>query len=152
MPISRICPRVLVLLAGCTLFANALLSSGCAEMPRYPALVVTEPNFVRTEKGGDVTLNLDVIGRSDSELWKDFGKLAKDAKHWRVNVFKFSDDSHIAGFDWKTIGEKTQKLERIPLETLMRGDADFCSSDDPDAANADQKSRSYIFLLHKYPE
>lgn len=152
MAISRIFPKALVLLAGCTLFANVLLSSGCAQVPRYPALVVTEPNFKANGRTGNVSLNLGTIGLSDSELWKELSDLAKNAKHWRVSVDKLSDDSAVDNFDWRPIDKNTQTLEALPLEVLLRATADFCYSDNPDAADARQVARNYVFLLHKYPE
>jgi len=153
MPVSRIFAPVLVLLAGCTLFANGLLLTGCAEMPRWPAVVLTDTDFGPTPTGGGIIpLKFKTIAGSDIALWEDFRKLTMNAKHWRVNVSKFSNDFPVTGFDWTPFGETTPILNDLPLEVLMRADADICFSDDPKSADAVQTARPYLFMLHKYPE
>ena len=163
MQTLRVFPQTMKLLAGCTLIATMLLSLGCAQTqtlqgmkpnkhPRYPALLVSEPDFVNHGKTGDIPLNLRVIKKSDSELWKDFANIAVNAKHWRIHVFKFSNESPVAGFDWVPINEDTRTLEGIPLDVTMRAYVDFCYDDDPDNPKEDQQSRSYLFMLHHYPE
>ena len=79
-------------------------------------------------------------------------ELAVNAKHWRIQVVKFSDESPVSGFDWVPKNEDTRKLEKIPLEFMMRAYVDFCYDDNPDAPKEDQQSRTYLFLLHHYPE
>lgn len=161
---------MMVLLAWCSILANILLSLGCTqiqeslgiradEQPRYPALVVTEPNFTRNGETGNISLNLGVIETSDSELWLDFIRLARKANFWRVSVVKASTEEPVDYFDWvptendKDLKNKTTKdLKNIPLETLMRVYADFSSGKNPDDDNAVHTSRTYLFLLHKTPD
>ena len=163
MQTLRIFPQTLKMIAGCTIIATMLLSLGCAqtqtflgmkshEHPRYPALLITEPQFERNGNLGDVPLNLGVIKDSDSELWKDFMELAEKAKYWRIQVVRFRDESPVSGFDWVPKNGGTRKLENVHLEVMMRAYVDFCYDDDCDNPKENHRSRNYIFMLHHYPE
>ena len=155
MNTSSLYRRIPSLLIGCTLFASCLLSSGCAQLLRYPAVVVTP------EKDGELALSLDTAYKSDNPLMEDLSALVKKGQFWRVSVFKLSDGKLRSGSDWKSIlSESKVVLTGLPMEVLLRGDIEVCPSDnkkvcsgeDPKAADIVPEGRSILFLLHKYPD
>jgi hypothetical protein len=151
-------PKISGLLAGFALFATCLLSSGCAEFqgnratnaddwhPRYPSVVVA----VGSEDRG---LDWDIVRQSDSPFWQDVMTLERKAQIWRIQVYKHADGEPIGEFmDWTDITTRKVRLNQIPLEKLLRVEMDFCTTKDPNEANADCQGRQINILLHKYPD
>jgi hypothetical protein len=157
---STLClsPKISGLLAGFALFATCLLSSGCAEFqgnratnaddshPRYPAVVVA------VNSDDALELDLDVARQSDSPFWRDVRTLERKAQIWRINVYKHNGGNLIGKFmEWTDIATRKAQL-KMPLETLLRVEMDFCTTKDPNDDNADCDGRQINILLHKYPD
>lgn len=150
------------LMAGCTLLLSLVALPGCTMYEKFfgnpdqfshrPAMVmfVNDPDI--TSDGASVTIEMDKI---------NIGALAvtdilKSARDWRLNVFTLNG-SYLDGNDKYNTEEKII-LQKLPLDKMLRADLDmhpksfWKGSDAEVGPDAEVLTKSFLVLLHKYPE
>lgn len=149
-------------MAGCALLLSLIALTGCTlyertfgnpdQFSHRPAMVmfVNSPDI--TPDGARVIIDMDEISIGGFAV-KD---LLNSQREWRVNVFSFRG-SHLDGND-KFNTEHKITLHKLPLDKMLSVDIDmhpksfWKSSDAEVGPDAEVLTKSFLVLLHKYPE
>lgn len=154
------------LMAGCMLLLSLVALPGCIIYEKFfgnpdqfshrPAMVmfVNDPDI--TSDGASVTasvtIEMDKIHIGGLAV-KDALSMARD---WRLNVFTLNG-SYLDGNDKYNTEEKII-LQKLPLDKMLRADLDmhpkrFLKGSDAEVGpDAEVLTKSFLVLLHKYPE
>lgn len=81
--------------------------------------------------------------------------ILEKARNWRLSVFTL-DGTYLDGKDWNS--DSKAVLEKLPVNKLLRADLDihaksiWKSEESETAPDAKVTTKSFLVLLHKYPE
>jgi len=155
--ISSLSPRSAPgLMAGCTLIVSLVMLQGCAFLEKMfgnPDQFSHRPAMVMFAKPGEITSDGARLEIDMSKI--NIGGISLDdildhARDWRLNVFTLNGRFLSGNPDYNT--NKNIHLDKLPLDKMLRVDLDLHLRSSSEGPDAEVLTKSFLVLLHKYPE